>query len=239
MTKAVFFDFFGTLIFWAQPLHTTVRKVSERYGLDLDWEVYDQAREIMMQAYEASKPTDTVFDSMMRQVDGCRAFLSKLGVGEHIDQIAWEVLQYEHALFSRNNATLYDDALPTLNLLRESGLKMVIVSNWDTPLRNMVEELGIEGYFNAIVASHDERVQSAKPDTGIFRYALKSVGISVAEAVHVGDSYEADIVGAQALGIRAILLDREGTGNGSWGETIRSLNELPDMIKIKRKYTVD
>jgi putative hydrolase of the HAD superfamily len=155
-------------------------------------------------------------------------------VHEHVDQIAWEVLQYEHALFSRNNATLYEDVLPTLDRLQQTDLKMGIISNWDTPLHAMVEELGLAPYFEVVVASHDQRVRSAKPDAAIFEYALNAVGASAKEAVHVGDSFEADIMGAHSAGIRAILLDRDGAQTERWGETIRTLHALPDLLSVKR-----
>ncbi len=232
MTKTVFFDFFATLIFWTQPLRVTTRKIGDRYQLRLDWSVYDEARAILTEAYEASKPTDNIRDTIFRQLDACCVFLKKLGVHEHIDQIAWEVLQYEHALFSRNNATLYEDVLPTLDRLQQMNLKMGIISNWDTPLHAMVEGLGLAPYFEVIVASHDQRVRSAKPDAAIFEYALNAVGVSPEEAVHVGDSFEADIMGAHAAGIRAILLDRDGTQTGQWGETIQTLHALPDLLGI-------
>lgn len=234
MTKAVFFDFFATLIFWTQPLHVTIRRIADRYQLRLDWSVYDDAQAILTEAYEASKPTDNIRDTIFRQLDACCTYLKKLGVREHIDQIAWEVLQYEHALFSRNNATLYEDVLPTLDQLQQTDLKVGIISNWDTPLHAMVEELGLAPYFDVIVASHDQRVRSAKPDAAIFEYALNTVGVSPEEAVHVGDSFEADIMGAHAAGIRAILLDRDGTQTGRWGETIRTLHALPDLLGVKR-----
>ena len=70
-----------------------------------------------------------------------------------------------------------------------------------------------------------------KPDSHIFNYTLETaVGVSAAEAVHVGDTYEADIVGARNAGIRPILIDREGTQTGKWDETIRSLSELPELL---------
>ena len=234
MTNAVFFDFFATLISWTQPLRVTTRKIGDRYQLQLDWSVYDEARAILTEAYEASKPIDNIRDTIFRQLDACCTFLRKLGVREHVDQIAWEVLQYEHALFSRNNATLYEDVLPTLDQLQQTDLKMGIISNWDTPLHAMVEELGLSPYFDVIVASHDQRVRSAKPDAAIFEYALNTVGVSPEEAVHVGDSFEADIMGAHAAGIRAILLDRDGTQTGQWGETIQTLHALPDLLGVKR-----
>ena len=234
MTKTVFFDFFATLIFWTQPLHITIRKIADRYQLRLDWAVYDEAQAILTEAYEASKPTSNIRDTIFRQLDAYGTFLKKLGVREHVDQIAWEVLQYEHALFSRNNATLYEDVLPTLNQLQQTNLKMGIISNWDTPLHAMVEELGLAPYFEVVVASHDQRVRSAKPDAAIFEYALNAVGVSSEDAVHVGDSFEADIMGAHAAGIRAILLDRDGTGAGQWAETIQTLHALPDLLNMNR-----
>jgi len=111
---------------------------------------------------------------------------------------------------------------------------MGIISNWDTPLHAMVEELGLALYFEVIVASHDQRVRSAKPAAAIFEYALNAVGVSPEEAVHVGDSFEADIIGAHAAGIRAVLLDRDGTQTGRWGETIQTLHALPDLLSVKR-----
>ena len=230
MTKVVFFDFFATLIFWTQPLRITIRKIADRYQLDLDWSVYDEARAILTETYEASKPTDNIRDTISKQLDGCCAILKKLGAREHVEQIAWEVLQYEHALFSRNNATLYEDVLPTLDRLQQMDLKMGIISNWDTPLHTMVEELGLAPYFEVIIASHDQRVRSAKPDAAIFEYTLNAVGVPAEEAVHVGDSFEADIMGAHSAGSRAILIDREETQAGRWRETIRPLHELPDLL---------
>ena len=236
MTNAVFFDFFATLIFWTQPLRVTLRKIADRYQLQLDWSIYDEARAILTEAYEASKPTDNIRDTISKQLEGCCAILRKLGVHEHVEQIAWEVLQYEHALFSRNNATLYEDVLPTLDQLQQTDLKMGIISNWDTPLHAMVEELGLAPYFDVVVASHDQRVRSAKPDAAIFEYALNAIGVSPEEAVHVGDSFEADIMGAHAAGIRAILLDRDGTQTGRWGERIQTLRALPDLLSVKQIY---
>lgn len=233
MTKVVFFDFFATLIFWTQPLRVTLRKIADRYQLRLDWSVYDEARAILTETYEASKPTDNIRDTISKQLEGCCAILRKLGVHEHVEQMAWEVLQYEHALFSRNNATLYEDVLPTLDQLQQMGLKLGIISNWDTPLHAMVEELGLTPYFDVVVASHDQRVRSAKPDAAIFEYALNAVDLSPEEAVHVGDSFEADIIGAHTAGIRAILLDRDGTQAGQWEETIQTLHALPGLLNVK------
>ena len=158
-------------------------------------------------------------------------FIREVGIETHVEQIAWELLQSGHYLFAANSITLYDDAIPTLQHFRDEGFKLAIVSNWDTPLDPLTERLGIADYFDTITASHDMRVRSEKPDPHIFNYALAAVGVSAEEVVHVGDTYEADIVGAQGVGIRPILLDRNGTQTGRWGETIQSLTELLELLE--------
>ena len=111
-----------------------------------------------------------------------------------------------------------------------SSFKLAIVSNWSVPLDPLIERLGIAEYFDAIVALHDVRVRSKKPDPHIFNYALAAVNVSAEEVVHVGDTYEADIVGARNVGIRPIFIDRDGTQTGRSNETIQSLTELLELL---------
>ena len=231
MIKVVFFDFYYTLCVWGQSLEPRLRKITERYGFEVDPERYVKARENLYAEASGSDPTTHSLLGTMQEIIGSYCeFIKGLGVQEHVEQIAWELLQSEHSLFAASAATLYDDAIPTLEHLRDAGFKLAIVSNWDTPLDPLTERLGIAHYFDAITASHDARVKSAKPDPHIFNYTLAKVGVSAAEVVHVGDTYEADIVGARNAGIRPILIDRDGSQVGKWGETIRSLSELPGLL---------
>ena len=231
MIKAVFFDFYKTLCVWGQPLEVSLQKIAARYRFEIDWECYAAARENLYADASGSDPTEhSLFGTMQEIVESYYEFIRELGVQEHIGQITWELLQSEHSLFAANNAMLYDDVVPTLQHLRDEGFKLAIVSNWDTPLDPLTERLGIADYFDVIVASHDARVKSAKPDPYIFNYTLAVVDVSAEEAVHVGDTYEADIVGARNVGIRPILIDRDGTQVGRWCETIQSLTELPKLL---------
>ena len=232
MVKAVFFDFYETLCFHKHSLEENLERIAERYGVEVNWERCETAMERLFTGTSAPDPP-TEFSllelSMIVMARECE-FIRELGVQEHVEQIAWELLQSGHYLFAANSATLYDDVVPTLQRFRDKGFKLAIVSNWDTPLDPLTKRLGIAEYFDAIVASHDVRVRSEKPDSHIFNYALAAVGVSAEEVVHVGDTYEADIVGAQGVGIRPILLDRDGTQAGKWKETIQSLSELPEML---------
>ena len=232
MVQAVFFDFYETLCFHRHSLEENLERIAERYGVNINWERCETAMERLFAGTSAPAPTtdySLLESSIAVMMQECE-FIRELGVQEHVEQIAWELLQSGHYRFAANSATLYDDAIPTLQHLRNAGFKLAIVSNWDTPLDPLTERLGIAEYFDAIVASHDLRVRSEKPDPHIFNYTLAAVSVSAGEAVHVGDTYGADIVGARDVGIRPILLDRDGTQAGRWRETIQSLSELPEML---------
>ena len=232
MVRAVFFDFYETLCFHRHSLEENLERIAERYGVEVNWERCETAMERLFANTSAPAPTTdysllaSSITVIMRECE----FIREIGIKKHVEQIAWELLQSGHYLFAANSATLYDDVVPTLQHFRDAGFKLAIVSNWDTPLDPLTERLGISDYFDAIVASHDARVRSEKPDPHIFNCALAAIGVSAEETVHIGDTYEADIVGAEAVGIRPILLDRDNTQTGRWDETIQSLTELPEML---------
>ena len=101
----------------------------------------------------------------------------------------------------------FPDVLPTLRSLRRWGKTLAVVSNWDPALPTLLAEVGLAEFFAFILPSAEIGVE--KPDGRIFSLALQRLGLEPQEVVHIGDSYEADVVGARAVGITPILLDRE------------------------------
>jgi HAD superfamily hydrolase (TIGR01509 family) len=85
------------------------------------------------------------------------------------------------------------------------GLTMAAVSNSDGTVERLLHDCGLRSFFHAVVDSHF--VGYAKPDPRIFEYALALSGSAAERTLHVGDLYHADVVGAEAAGIHAILLD--------------------------------
>jgi putative hydrolase of the HAD superfamily len=116
----------------------------------------------------------------------------------------------------------YPDAVPALTQLRSRGLKLVCVSNWDCSLGEVLERCGLAAHLDGAVSSAE--AGALKPDPAIFEAALALAGCSADEAVHVGDTREEDVEGAEAAGIRALLLDREGGGD------IASLEEVAQRL---------
>jgi putative hydrolase of the HAD superfamily len=104
---------------------------------------------------------------------------------------------------------LYPDVRTALEGIESRGARMAVVSNFDARLTRICEGLGIAAFFDAVVIS--SRCGHAKPDPSIFQIALKQIGVPPGEALHVGDSEAEDIRGAEAAGLRALLVIRRGT----------------------------
>ena len=92
---------------------------------------------------------------------------------------------------------------------RGAGIRLGIVSNSEGRLRSVLERIGLSDWFEVILDSHLEGV--AKPDPEIFQRALQRMGIAPERAIYAGDMPEVDLVGANAAGMHAALVDAFGT----------------------------
>lgn len=115
----------------------------------------------------------------------------------------------------------------TLAALRAQGLRLGVVSNWDTRLPEVLDRLGLAPFFDALVYS--SAVGAEKPDRRIFEAALRDLGVLSCEALHVGDGRLEDVEGAQAVGMQALHLTR-GRGAGE----LRDLSRLPRLVAAEQ-----
>jgi putative hydrolase of the HAD superfamily len=118
----------------------------------------------------------------------------------------------------------YPDAAPALTNLRERGLRIVVVSNWDHSLHERLEETGLAPLVDGAVASAE--LGHAKPEREIFEHALELAGAAPGAALHAGDSPREDVEGALAAGLRAVLVARDGRVQDARVPVIRSLAQL-------------
>jgi putative hydrolase of the HAD superfamily len=103
---------------------------------------------------------------------------------------------------------VFPDVLPALEALKARGLIVGAVSNWAWQLPELLDGLGLGRYLDFVAAS--ARVGFDKPHPGIFTWALEQAGVPADTVLHVGDHLDADVAGARALGIDAVLVDRRG-----------------------------
>jgi len=112
--------------------------------------------------------------------------------------------------------------------------KLGIVSNFAIPecVLKLLRRHGLEGLFDVVVVSG--AINKRKPSPEIFERTLKTLGVSVAETVFVGDTIDADIEGPKAVGMRAIYIERREQKQSEMypaDQTVKSLKELPKVLK--------
>jgi putative hydrolase of the HAD superfamily len=119
----------------------------------------------------------------------------------------------------------YREVPGVLAALRERGCALVVVSNWDVSLHDVLDQTGLRPLVDAVVTSAELGV--AKPDPAIFAHALELAGgVPAAEALHAGDDVAADVEGARAAGIAAVLVARDGERPPPGVRTITTLDGL-------------
>jgi HAD superfamily hydrolase (TIGR01509 family) len=92
-----------------------------------------------------------------------------------------------------------------LDGVRATGVRVAVVSNSEGTLEKLFDDLGILANFDLVIDSGIAGIE--KPDAGIFRVALEHFGVSAARALHLGDTYATDVLGARAAGMRVALID--------------------------------
>lgn len=124
---------------------------------------------------------------------------------------------------------LYPETIETLLALKSRNLYLEVVSNFDSRLFGLLDGLQIANFFDPVIIS--TRAGYAKPAVEIFTQALAYHNLRPDEALHVGDSLQADIVGARAAGLAAVLIDRKGKDHQTEGYyRVKSLGELSAVI---------
>lgn len=124
---------------------------------------------------------------------------------------------------------LFPETEPTLTRLRERGVELGVISNFDSRLFSVMRGLGIDELFDTVTTS--SLAQAAKPAPKIFHLALEKHAVDPDEALHIGDSVRDDVEGAMNAGLHALLLDRQGRHQGSGVQTIQTLDELLPAIE--------
>lgn len=213
MHDAVFFDVGNTLLYPYPSVSEVCRQVLEDAGHVRDLGAIDALMPLVDAYYEDRYREDDTFWTDEGETSGvwvgmyslmCR----RLGIDEDAEELALRVYD---AFGEASRWRPYDDVLPALRRLRGQGVALGIISNWDRRLVSLLDGLGIGELVDTVVSSAD--VGLRKPDPRIFELACGRVGVSPDRAAHVGDHHYADIVGARAVGMSAVLIDRRGAGD--------------------------
>ena len=200
--RAVLFDVDFTLCRPGPELSAErYARIAARHGLTLDTSRYQEAREAAV--LNLKRHPELLHDESIWHHFTEEIFVGMGGAEEIASECATEI---EEGWAVSENFELFEDALPALEELRAARLNIGLVSNGIRDLTEFVAHHRLD--VDAIVDSRSHG--RVKPHPTIFQAALELLGVAAAEAVMVGDSLEEDVEGARALGMRAILIDREG-----------------------------
>ncbi len=134
-------------------------------------------------------------------------------------------------------ARCYEDSLEALDILRDRGYKIGVVSNtpWGSPAEPWREEVnrhGVAERVDSIVFCRD--VGWRKPSEIIFKFSLNQLGVREEKCIFVGDSMKNDINGARACGVEAILIDRRNREDNSDESPVKNMSELLQRLEKLR-----
>ena len=210
MIKAVFFDLYGTLA----GFHPSRYEIQSEACADFDIQVTPEGTlkgyalaDAYMAEENAVRPLRQL-DSESRNrffAEYERLVLKGSDVevsSEQAGDIWRRVRQVPYHL------TLYEDAVPAMDELKNQGLTLGMISNMNRDGRELTEGLGLAAHLDFAVTSAE--VGAEKPHPPIFLAALAKAGAEPHQVVHVGDQPTSDVQGALGVGINPVLLDRDG-----------------------------
>lgn len=213
--KAILLDALGTLIGFEPPaphLHAELRA----RGYDVTAEAAEAAIRAEIGYYRAhldeGRDAASLHDLRVRCAGAMEPALPGIPRAVILD-----------ALLASLRFSAYPDSAPTLVALREAGIRLVVVSNWDFSLHERLAETGLTPLLDGALASAE--VGAAKPDPAIFSAALQLAGSRPEQTWHVGDTPAADVEGARAAALEPVYIARDGVTLPGV-RTVRTLREL-------------
>jgi putative hydrolase of the HAD superfamily len=225
--RALLIDGLGTLVCLAPPAPALRHELSARFGVEVSEAQAGAALAAEITYYRAHMGSGRDGDSLGALRRRCAEVLRD-ALPPSARLAALDIAAVTEALLSALRFEAYADARPALIRARAAGARVVVVSNWDVSLVEVLERLGLAPLLDGVVTS--AAIGAAKPAPEIFRHALALAGVEPGDAIHVGDSVEEDVRGAAACGIRPLLLRRDGAAiaaDAGAVPTIAGLAELP------------
>lgn len=224
--RAVLLDAMGTLITLRPPAPLLAARLAAA-GTPIGTEAAARAFRVEIDYYREHHLEGSDRESLMDLRDRCAAAMHAAMPAQARRQIA--VASLRDSMLASLRFDPAPGARRALRDLKEMGMRLIVVSNWDVSLDEALRRARLRGELDAVITS--AAFGRAKPDASIFEHALELAGADPAEAVHVGDSAELDVAGALGAGIQPVLI---GAARRPGVPAIRSLSQLPALISSLR-----
>jgi len=224
--KAVYFDAAGTLIKPARRVGESYSAIAAKYGKTVaSSDLFERFRICFDTAPRLAFANAAPDEIAGLERDWWKKVVTQVfepfGSFDNFDDYFDELFAY----FAEPSAwALFTEVLSTLSALKERRMTLAVISNFDSRLIRILDGLSLGSWFDDIFVS--SRVGYAKPDRKIFAAALNRHGLRPEDGLHVGDSEENDLHGAQNAGLTGLLIDRRQETGHSGPNRIASLEEI-------------
>jgi FMN phosphatase YigB (HAD superfamily) len=240
--SAIFFDLDGTLRYNEPPAVDTFHRIAAELGVK-STPVQQREAERWTYAYWADSKELNEDLVQFGASDGnlkfwanyARRHLKMLGATDAVAMDRATVVTRKMREMYQPEDIVPADVAPTLGDLREAGYVLGLVSNRTKPLDEMVERMGLDGFFVITLAAGE--VGLSKPDPRLLLKAASLAGVDPGRSVYVGDNYYTDVVSARDAGMFQVLVDPRGLFPDAGCPVICSIGELPEVLEIlERDY---
>lgn len=232
--SSVFFDYDGTL----RENEPRGADVFQEFAIEYGLEIGDERRfeaERWLHYYWAQS------DELLRDLElyggsdngdfwrqHARRQLTVLGASQdNLDKLSEQLVAKMQEDYQPRDK-IADDVHPTLKYLVNAGYVLGVVSNREGGLSVELEKFALAQYFETVIAAGE--VGWWKPDPRLLRHAINLAGLQSSETAYVGDNYYADVLGAEAAGLQAVLLDPLDLYASKRTLSINALGELLALL---------
>ncbi len=235
MIKAVFFDWFNTLARYEPAREETASLVLKELGYDISPDKVRFAISLADKAWFEENTRSPVRARNAQEQQRVYAryqqtVLKEVGVDTtNNPELLAKVLARQQTLSASMHFVLFDDVKPAMKALKERKTIIGVLTNLDQDMGPLSKGLGLDSYVDLFVTSGE--IGADKPKPPIFLAALKKANVLPEEAIHIGDQYNVDVLGARGVGIKALLLDRHNYATDIKDcPRLRSLTEIVDYL---------
>ncbi|HET7571277.1 MAG TPA: HAD family hydrolase [Gaiellaceae bacterium] len=194
-----------------------------RHGLTLDPALYDRARDaafLELRRHPELEHDDEIWFRFTERI--------VRGMGGDAESAYACAVEITRGWERHENFEIYEDAPPALAALRRAGILIGLVSNSARDVREFAAHhaLDVDAGISSFHHGH------TKPHASIFRAVLELLEVEPEDAAMVGDTIADDVEGALALGMRAVLLDRDRR-HPDYDPRLETLHDLPKALGLE------
>ena len=228
LIKAISFDFYKTLARFWPPLNEIQQAACRELGLHVSKKAIDRGYAVADVYFNQENAARSLAS---RTEDERLAFFSSYeqmileNAGTPVSlELARQI--WTMALAVPKDFITYDDTIPTLAALRAAGYRLGVLTNMPLEMGPLCDRLGLTAYLDFVVGSNEAGAE--KPHPPVFLTALERMAADPGEAVHVGDQYRSDVLGARAVGMHSVLIDR-----GGWHSQVDDCPKIGSLAELQ------